>query len=753
MVFLINNLTRTSISSPVKYTLPASLFLASLFFFASLTAQPDDPCGTVIDLENAAQLQLLNRAWMEYQQNPQERSFTTIHMVPVQLHIIRKTSGADGISVADFEAALDRANELFLPAQIQFFQCAAINVIDDDTYSPYDYSEMNALNTAHSVANVINIYSSETVTSGASNICGHAQFPGGLDFVMLANGCTRNGSTFAHELGHYFNLYHTHETFFGTELVDGTNCLATGDLLCDTPADPTLSTASNVDANTCTYTGVSTDSNGDPYVPEVSNLMSYTGKHCRFAVSNDQYARMLFTLNNYRSYLTCASPVSLDAEFAADVTVDCSNSLTVQFCDLSEGDPTAWTWDFGDGLGTSTTQHPNYTYSSPGIYNVTLTASKGLSNDTETINQMIKVGAVSIPYSQNFESGSGALGAFAQTVAMKNAVSINATAANSGSFGLMMEGFALNESPTFQTPTSITAFDPMQNPYYKALLELCVDADDYQNLALSFDLRQMYRYNSGYTNFRVLVNGVQQGSIYQADGTETWSTVNLSLAAYDNTSFILALEASTKYDDAVGNATYIDNISLTGDITLPVEYGAFEVHQSQMDVVLDWSTLSENNNDRFEILRSTDQQNWEMIAKQAGSGHSQSLQRYQQVDFQAATLPAERLYYQLRQVDFDGRSHYSDVREVQLQSLARWMVFPNPSEGLFNFVLPNHETGNIRLLVANQMGQTVWQKQLPSSAGQANTRYALDLSHLAPGVYWLQVAANGEVNATKILVE
>ncbi|MEN9998339.1 MAG: hypothetical protein RI922_1329 [Bacteroidota bacterium] len=39
------------------------------------------------------------------------------------------------------------------------------------------------------------------------------------------------------------------------------------------------------------------------------------------------------------------------------------------------GDPvTSWSWDFGDGLGTSNTQNPSYTYATPGIYTVELYA-------------------------------------------------------------------------------------------------------------------------------------------------------------------------------------------------------------------------------------------------------------------------------------------------------------------------------------------------------------------------------------------
>ena len=52
--------------------------------------------------------------------------------------------------------------------------------------------------------------------------------------------------------------------------------------------------------------------------------------------------------------------------------------LPVQFRDLSSGNPTMWHWDFGDGQ-TSMSANPEHTYTTPGVYTVTLTASSQTS--------------------------------------------------------------------------------------------------------------------------------------------------------------------------------------------------------------------------------------------------------------------------------------------------------------------------------------------------------------------------------------
>jgi PKD repeat protein len=53
-----------------------------------------------------------------------------------------------------------------------------------------------------------------------------------------------------------------------------------------------------------------------------------------------------------------------------------SDPLSVQFFDMSRGDPDTRKWDFGDNT-TSTDQNPVHDYAQQGIYNVTLTDSRG----------------------------------------------------------------------------------------------------------------------------------------------------------------------------------------------------------------------------------------------------------------------------------------------------------------------------------------------------------------------------------------
>lgn len=83
-------------------------------------------------------------------------------------------------------------------------------------------------------------------------------------------------------------------------------------------------------------------------------------------------------------YITVSTPPQDPpvADFTGSPTSG-SAPLAVQFTDQSTNNPTSWSWDFGDGIGTSSAQNPSYTYNDPGTYTVTLVATNVYGSDTE----------------------------------------------------------------------------------------------------------------------------------------------------------------------------------------------------------------------------------------------------------------------------------------------------------------------------------------------------------------------------------
>jgi len=79
-----------------------------------------------------------------------------------------------------------------------------------------------------------------------------------------------------------------------------------------------------------------------------------------------------------RKFVTVEAGEPLIADFGFTV-----NGLTVLFSESSAGDPTSFSWDFGDGR-FSTARNPTHTYAQPGTYTVELTVANqfGLTDTT-----------------------------------------------------------------------------------------------------------------------------------------------------------------------------------------------------------------------------------------------------------------------------------------------------------------------------------------------------------------------------------
>lgn len=91
------------------------------------------------------------------------------------------------------------------------------------------------------------------------------------------------------------------------------------------------------------------------------------------------------------SVVAAIVPVPPVAEFTADLT-SIPVGGTIQFADLSQNAPTSWVWNFGD-TKTSVLKNPAKSYSSAGVYTVTLTAANKDGSNVKTKVNYITVTA------------------------------------------------------------------------------------------------------------------------------------------------------------------------------------------------------------------------------------------------------------------------------------------------------------------------------------------------------------------------
>jgi PKD repeat protein len=104
----------------------------------------------------------------------------------------------------------------------------------------------------------------------------------------------------------------------------------------------------------------------------------------------------------WHNEIATSNPPPLTADFTAS-PLSGEAPLTVTFTDASSGEPTSWSWDFGDGA-TSTAQNPAHAYSEPGEYSVTLTVSNGSNTSARTRSSYVTVGET-LPLAADFTGG------------------------------------------------------------------------------------------------------------------------------------------------------------------------------------------------------------------------------------------------------------------------------------------------------------------------------------------------------------
>ncbi|MEM9327503.1 MAG: FG-GAP-like repeat-containing protein [Bacteroidota bacterium] len=173
----------------------------------------------------------------------------------------------------------------------------------------------------------------------------------------------------------------------------------------------------------------------------------------------------------------------------------------------------------------------------------------------------------------------------------------------------------------------------------------------------------------------------------------------------------------------------------TCDSVLPVVLAEFSGAKVPDGISLAWRTISEVENDRFEIERSSNGEAWDVIGIVEGFGTSEGTRYYSFEDVNP--LPGIN-YYRLKQVDFDGSFEYHPSIAVLFDSDGQGItVYPNPSEGVVFVDLGDQFSRSpFELEVLDVSGRSV--RSLSYGPLQSVLRLELNLQ---PGIYQI-IASN-----------
>lgn len=299
-------------------------------------------CGTVFTEEQIAYIDRTTKDTETFLESRQTEEVS----VPIVNHIVRRTNGTGGLTDEELSEIMENLTTFYGEFGVHFTTCdleAEAEEIKSDEY--YDLqilgnypvgtnnlAESYTLSEQHDEAHALNIYYiGGNMEKGALPVDGVSVVPSETNgnqparVFVTADAAKANEKVLEHEIGHIFSLYHTHSASSDgcaktqervTRDAPDANCEGSGDRLCDTPADPNLSSQCHqgnpifVNSDNCTYVGgtIYKDDLGVPFNPDVTNVMSYSPRSCTSSFTDGQEDKVKTSIMKHYSLECCNSP-------------------------------------------------------------------------------------------------------------------------------------------------------------------------------------------------------------------------------------------------------------------------------------------------------------------------------------------------------------------------------------------------------------------------------------------------------------
>ncbi len=173
---------------------------------------------------------------------------------------------------------------------------------------------------------------------------------------------------------------------------------------------------------------------------------------------------------------------------------------------------------------------------------------------------------------------------------------------------------------------------------------------------------------------------------------------------------------------------------------LPVSLKSFTAKAQNNSAILNWETASETNNSHFIIKRSADGENFKPISTVAAKSANGA--KYQFIDNSPAN---DTNYYQLLQVDLDGKTNDMGVKTVSFSIKDIVKTFPNPATDKVEVTFNAASYNKAQLIDINgRVLQNISISKLQQS-------FTIRIGNYPKGIYLLQLTGEQEKNTKRIV--
>jgi hypothetical protein len=184
---------------------------------------------------------------------------------------------------------------------------------------------------------------------------------------------------------------------------------------------------------------------------------------------------------------------------------------------------------------------------------------------------------------------------------------------------------------------------------------------------------------------------------------------------------------------------------------VPVELESFNYEIESNGVILLWSTITELNNYGFEVERCSENHDWRTIGFIEGKGTKSEIQNYSYYD-DLFGVNSEKVFYRLKQIDFNGQFNYSSELEVGVPAASFNLSqnFPNPFNPVTVIKYSIPKLNHVSLIIYNSLGQQV-RRLVDEIKIPGYYQAEFDAADLPGGVYFYSLLS-GEYSSSKKMV-
>ena len=199
---------------------------------------------------------------------------------------------------------------------------------------------------------------------------------------------------------------------------------------------------------------------------------------------------------------------------------------------------------------------------------------------------------------------------------------------------------------------------------------------------------------------------------------------------------------ATYYILADGADGSYGNIGFTVQSPLDIKLGDISALNVGNSNRVDWSTLSEEITDKFELQRSVDGKSFETITSIGAKGYAN---RYSYVD----NTPFTGInYYRLMMRDASGKTEYSKVVNATVQGKGfSVQAYPNPVSDELTIKVNGNQSGNAELLLTDMTGKVI------KRMGMNGAIQTVNMNGLASGIYLIKYVDDEQSQTLRITKE